>query len=85
MNVTAKFRCTSKNYLDPGLNSKEVNCQLSFSAVYGDGKENKDWSKYTPFGELKMTVTNPGAVDYFAAGKEYYLVFNEAPAPESKA
>lgn len=84
MNVTAKFRCTSLNYLDPGVNSKDVIAQLKLSAVYGDGKENKEWSKYTPTGEITMTVTNPTAVDYFRPGKEYYIVFNEAPVPEAK-
>lgn len=48
--------------------------------VYGsDAKPaNKDWSKYTPQGELKMTITNPGAIEQFELGKEYYLDFTPA-------
>lgn len=82
MTVTAKFRCVSLNYLDPGVGSKEVIAQLKLSAVYGDGKENKDWSKWTPAGEITMTVTNPAAVDYFRPGKEFFVVFQEAAPPE---
>jgi hypothetical protein len=46
--------------------------------VYGNGEANKDWSKWTPSGELKMMVTNPAAIEKFELGKEYYLDFTPA-------
>lgn len=50
--------------------------QFTFIAVYSDdpNHENHTWSKYTPFLELKMSVTNP-SVD-FEAGREYSLDFS---------
>jgi hypothetical protein len=43
-----------------------------------DSKENTDFWKATPNGELKMTVCNPKALDYFKPGEEYYLDFSKA-------
>ncbi len=38
---------------------------------------NKDWSKYTPSGEIKMMITNPGAIDQFEIGGVYKLTFEQ--------
>lgn len=38
---------------------------------------NKDWSKYTPSGEHKMLITNPGAIDQFEIGGVYKLTFEQ--------
>lgn len=36
--------------------------EIELSAVYGkDGTANAQWSKWTPFGHLKFTVSNPDA------------------------
>ena len=43
--------------------------------VYGDSPENKSWSKYTPQGEIKMTITNPSAVEKFEIGQAYFVDF----------
>jgi len=42
------------------------------------GKENESWSKWTPSGELKLTITNPPAADFFEIGREYYVDFTPA-------
>lgn len=44
-------------------------------AVYSDdpANPNHEWSKYTPGGQLTMTVNNPNAVGFFKPGQEYYL------------
>lgn len=75
MTVKAKFRCIRKDQLDV---SDGVHFNLEFAAVYDDGKANKDWSKYTPSGSIKMTVTNPAAADGFNVGESYILDFNPA-------
>ena len=46
-------------------------------AAYNDGVGNEDWSKYTPSGEIKMSITNPPASDYFKPGEIYKLVFTK--------
>jgi hypothetical protein len=41
---------------------------------------NEGWSKFTPAGEVKLTITNPPAADVFVEG-EYYLATFEPYKP----
>jgi hypothetical protein len=75
MTVRAKFKCHSKVMRESGTDTV---ADLTFFASYGEGKDNKDWSKWTPGGTLTMTISNPSAFDWFEPGKEYYLDFTEA-------
>jgi hypothetical protein len=68
MSVRAKFRVYSVT--DYG-NQKQV----TLSAVADNGGSNKSWAKYTPSGELKMTIDNPEASDQFAPGQHFFLDF----------
>ncbi len=45
------------------------------------GEHNKDWAKYTPSGQITMTIKNPGAASWFTErlGQEVAVTF--APAP----
>jgi hypothetical protein len=75
--MRAKFTVKSKReylgYHNGNTNTRLV--EISASPV-GDAKEtNKSWSAATPSGELKMSISNPAAVDFFELGKEYYLDF----------
>lgn len=63
--VVAKFICDSVT--DFG-SRREITLS---AAVQGDA--NKTWSKWTPSGSIKMTVTNPTAYEQFVPGREYYL------------
>jgi len=67
--VRAKFRCSSKTpeTFDPSI------VRVQFDAVYGDGTDNAEWSKWTPSGNLSMQITNPGAHEQFEVWKSYYL------------
>ena len=59
--------------------------EIEAHAVYANGGENGVWSKYTPSGQLKMNISNPGAFDRLRVGTEFYLDFTpapEAPKPE---
>jgi hypothetical protein len=74
MAVKAKFRCTSVT--DNGYNKS-----ADFSAVYGKEGENADYAKATPTGSLKISIDKETkASEFFQPQKEYYLVFEEAPA-----
>ena len=60
--------------------------RLTLSAVTdapfdGDGNsEDNTYSKWTPDGTLKITVTNPALVGTFKEGEKYYLDFTLATA-----
>ena len=69
--VRAKFSCNTI-----------IENMVELSAVYGtddkDNEENNQFSEATPYGELKMMISNPDAKDFFQVGKSYYLDFQEA-------
>ena len=72
MTVKAKFRCNSVT--DNGYNK-----QAELSAIYGTEGENADYSKSTPFGQLKISIDKETkAADFFQPQKDYYLTFEEA-------
>jgi hypothetical protein len=57
--------------------SSELQHEYEFTAVHdNDTPENERYSKYTPVGSLKFTVTNPAVS--FEPGKQYYLDFTPA-------
>lgn len=43
--------------------------------------ENASFSKYTPSGQISMSITNPNAFGFFAQGAEFYVDFTPAAAP----
>ena len=51
---------------------------VKLRAVYGDSPENKEWSKFTPSGELSITITNPDAYGKLSNGHEFYIDFTPA-------
>lgn len=75
--VRAKFQCLSiTNFHHHQTDA--VQAEVRLGAVYGTGKENADWSKWTPSGEIKMMITNPAAIEQFELGKEYFVDFTPA-------
>lgn len=79
MSIRAKFRVHSVVPLegtDPGQT-------VRLHPVYSGSEENKSFSKWTPTGEVSMTITNPAALGFFEAGKEFYLDFTPAVAPDA--
>jgi hypothetical protein len=84
MNVRAKFRVTeilnrAVNY--GGTAGSQESNYVKLSAVGDD--LNKTWSKWTPSGELSMTINNPEAFSQFKLGQTYFLDFSEAPQKEA--
>lgn len=82
MGVRAKMRCieVSDRTSITGVGSIETKF-IRLQPVYGTeefDKANKEWSRWTPSGELQMTVTNPEAFNQFKLGVCYYVDLNEA-------
>ena len=80
MGVRAKMRCVEVSERTSVTGAGLVEAKyIRLQAVYGgdDDKENRDWSKWTPSGELAMTVTNPDAFNQFKIGKCYFIDMNE--------
>lgn len=70
--VKAKFKCNSVT--DFGHQKK-----VDFTAVSGQKGDNADYAKYTPSGQLSITVDNgTNAADFFKPQEEYYLTFEAA-------
>ena len=55
--------------------------QVCLSAVTGGSDENKGFWKYTPGGDLTMTIDNQAAMDKFKPGQEFYVDFTLAEEP----
>jgi len=71
MRVKAKFSCSQVTNF---AHSKEA----TLNAVYGKEGENADFTKATPNGSLKISISeSTPAIDFFQPGKEYYLTFEE--------
>jgi len=51
MTVRAKFYVKSINHIAIP-NPTDVCAEIKLAAVYGNGKDNETWSKYTPAGEI---------------------------------
>lgn len=77
MPVAAMFQCKEVvSRMAYGDEGEAVNMEVKLEAcIHGPG--NEDWSKWTPAGELTMTITNPEVVGFFAPGKDYRIVMTE--------
>jgi hypothetical protein len=78
MTVRAKMKCWLVQPLHSG--DPDEHCvQICLMPVYNDGgADNASWSKYTPNGEIRLSITNPDATAQFAPGKSYYVDFTPA-------
>lgn len=83
MQVVAKFRCTEKLERDSGTPDKSSNpnpVDVKLVPTYDEGGPNKTWSKWTPAGEIKLTITNPPAAAEFVPGQDYMITFEKSVA-----
>lgn len=77
MAVRGKFKLTEVTHVEYNADARK----LRFGAVCNDNtEENAKFHKYTPSGEISMTVDNPAAADQFVLGKEYYVDFSPVPS-----
>lgn len=66
--LRAKFRV---NAVEKQGENELVTLNAVASALPND--PNHEWSKYTPSGELRMTLSNPDAQGKLEQGKSYFL------------
>lgn len=74
--VRSKFKCESKTITADGATVK-------LSPVIGGSKENENFFKYTPYGNIEIGVLNDSAKGFsvaaeFEPGKEYFVDFSKA-------
>ncbi len=82
MTVRAMFYVKEINHRTTG-DASSVNVEVKMSAAFGTylkglAEGNHDWSKYTPSGDLSITITNPAAIEQFELGEVYALTFEKA-------
>jgi hypothetical protein len=82
MSVQAMFYVKEINHRATNQ-ADAVNVEVKLAAAFGSylhglPEGNGDWSKWTPQGELSMTVTNPAAIEQFEIGAVYRLTFDKA-------
>ncbi|MDP9809371.1 hypothetical protein J2W42_002219 [Rhizobium tibeticum] len=81
MSVQAMFYAKEINHRAT-TNPKDVNVEVKMSAAFGGylrglPEGNEDLSKYTPQGELCMTITNPTSIEQFEPGAVYRVTFEK--------
>jgi hypothetical protein len=84
MAFRAKCRITgvhSFSDLHPGPNGEQpkvTSMQVTLQPVFGGGDDdaNKQWSKWTPSGELRLTITNPEIFPELVNGKAFFVDFS---------
>lgn len=76
--VRAKFKCDSVTKTVNWSGNKDEHpflYDVKMSPVVNGSEENKNFFKWTPSGEVKLSTMKE---DHFIPGKEYYLDFTEA-------
>lgn len=66
MTIRAKFIVRSKNANDEGAS-------ITLDAVVNGSKENEEFFKYTPSGQLSLGLVNKATADHFSVGQEFYV------------
>ena len=51
---------------------------IKLSAVVGGTPEDNTFHKYTPYGNMDITITNPELLNIIEPGQKYYLDFTLA-------
>lgn len=64
--LTAKFKLVT-------VTKHEGAEEPKLQPVHGDSEENKQWSKWTPGGDLRLYISNPECFDFFDHDHEYYM------------
>jgi hypothetical protein len=70
--VVCKFKVTA-------VSAFEGDCgEVKLQAVKKSETDNQDWSKWTPSGEMRMSITNLPALQFFSPGEEIDIVLTKA-------
>ena len=77
MTTRAKFQVLDVLYREhEGVKNSIL---VKMYAVQATNEENKSFWKYTPSGNIEMTISNPDTFELFKPGKEFYIDFTEVP------
>ncbi len=72
MKVKAKFKCNS-------ITNYKGQQSVNMHAVCGNSGENADFTKYTPCGNLDISIMEDcPAYNQFIPGEDYYLTFEKS-------
>lgn len=75
MSVRAKFIVSEKK---ESHSTPEAVFTITMTPVTSGSEENDTFYKYTPGGQLVLSVLNPAAAAAFEVGSQYYLDFSRA-------
>jgi hypothetical protein len=70
MSVRAKVTCTS-------LEGNAVGFNTVYEPDAEKDTENARFTKATPWGQIKLGIDNPAALEQFKVGAQYYVDFNK--------
>ena len=85
MSVRAKFVVKHiTEYESNPCQSIHLQAVVAYEDKGNRSDENEQWSKWTPSGQIDISITNPDAFNQFKVGKEYHVDFNEVPATNEK-
>lgn len=70
MGTRAKFSCVE-------IANTGDTWKVRLTPVYSGGKENRDFFKYTPGGEIVLQVVGSDTASQFKEGHDYYVDFSE--------
>lgn len=86
MSVKARMLCQTVNDHRQGIGSPDVPGEkygesIRLSAVYSTdiGSLNYTYSKYTPYAEVTMSITNDAVFGFFVPGRCYDITFEPTP------
>lgn len=81
--IRAKMSCESVVNYESTVSGEKYSETVRLRAVYSPNpeSENYSWSKYTPCGEVSLTISNPNAWGKFEVSKEYFVDFTLVEAP----
>lgn len=76
--VRAKFKVDSIEKFMGGDGELAPEATIRLSPVYSGSKENEEFYRWTPAGQIVLATVNGQAVKQFEEGKEYYVDFTPA-------
>lgn len=71
MAVRAKVRCNTKG-------PNEVHFTTVYEPDASKDTENARFTKASPWGDIRLGIDNPAAIEQFEVNKEYYVDFTPA-------
>ncbi len=76
--MIAKFKVTKVTRIAENCEQLEM-MAVTEKPFYPDGKsDDNDFARWTPCGDLRMTIQNPALIGKFTPGEKFYLNFTKA-------